>query len=467
MENKMSKIRSVFIFLIFVLAGVAFAEYNRMDVPDSASIREAIASSWFYPSLKTLRGKKAEVHSNSIGQKFQVKLEESGNTFSIIVAPEVSLSYSTISNGIVGGEKETVSEFVADACGSWILTRDSITGKAKSIRYYFAKDGDIFVQFSPDTYAGKKTLADYVIGGCYAARCVPVGVSMESLYTASFNRVLKSTEKTLPWQYAEIHPGQYDNKRSMIAKIRKVASKITEAKDGAYNESGDPVFASTGTPRAVEDSDMNYISVDSNGFVKWVVDGLVYPINESGTLIQPLLRKTVTSNPLGHAENLKDIDNLNFSLDWTRNLAAARLSSQTKKKYLYEESGVDVSISPFCAEMTSNGIENITSYLPNSGYNAKFLPQTLYVLAVTEPTYFYLAAIRVRHPTGTVNGNKTEYYSFEDSAVIFPYFDERGRFSCSVFENGTEYTLGSFLSKHGDCYVHLTRVLSSDRFILQ
>lgn len=156
MENKMSKIRSVFIFLIFVLAGGAFAEYNRMDVPDSASIREAIASSWFYPSLKTLRGKKAEVHSNSIGQKFQVKLEESGNTFSIIVAPEVSLSYSTISNGIVGGEKETVSEFVADACGSWILTRDSITGKAKSIRYYFAKDGDIFVQFSPDTYAGKK-----------------------------------------------------------------------------------------------------------------------------------------------------------------------------------------------------------------------------------------------------------------------------------------------------------------------
>ena len=461
----MSKIRSIFVLLIFALAGSAFAEYNRMGVPDSDTIRQSIASTWFYPSLKNLRGKKAEVHSNSIGQKFQVRLEESDSTFSVIVAPEVTLSFSVISDGVEG--KQTVSEYAADACGSWILTRDSITGKPKSIKYYFAKDGDVFVQFSPDTYAGKKTLADYVIGGCYAARSVPVGVSMESLYTASFNRVLTITEKTLPWRYSEIYPGQYDNKKSMISKIRRALSKIKYAKDGAYNEFGDPVFASTGTPRAVEDADMNYISVDSNGFVKWVVDGLIYPISGSGTVVAPLVRRTVSVSPMGHTNNMNEVDNLNFALDWTRNLAAARLSSQTKKKYLYEESGVDVNITPFCAEMTSRGIENLTGYMPNSGYNSDFLSQTLYVLASTEPTYFYLAAIRARHPAGTKDENKVEYYSFDDSAVIFPYFDESGRFSCTVFENGQEYSLGTFLSRHGDCYVHLTRVLSSDRFELQ
>jgi len=465
MENQMSKVRSIFILLIFVLAGSAFAEYNRMGVPDSDTIRESIASAWFYPSLKNLRGKKAEVRTNSIGQKFQIRLEESESTFSVVVAPEVTLSFSVVSDGVEG--KQTVSEYAADACGSWILTRDSITGKPKSIKYYFAKDGDVFVQFSPDTYAGKKTLADYVIGGCYAARSVPVGVSMESLYTASFNRILTITEKTLPWRYVEIYPGQYENKKSMIAKIKKVLSKIKYEKDGAYNEFGDPVYASSGSPRAVDDADMNYLTVDSNGFVKWVVDGLINPISGSGTLVAPLLRKTVSVSPMGHAHAIDDKDDLNFSLDWTRNLAAARLSSQTRKKYMYEESGVDVSITPFCAEMTSRGIENLTGYIPNSGYRSEFLAQTLYVLAATEPTYFYLAAIRTRHPSGTKNGNKTEYHSFDDSAVIFPYFDESGRFSCTVFESGVEYSLGSFLSKHGDCYVHLTRVLSSDRFFPQ
>jgi hypothetical protein len=59
MENQMSKIRSIFVLLIFALAGSAFAEYNRMGVPDSDTIRQSIASTWFYPSFKNLRGKKS------------------------------------------------------------------------------------------------------------------------------------------------------------------------------------------------------------------------------------------------------------------------------------------------------------------------------------------------------------------------------------------------------------------------
>lgn len=460
----MSKIRSIFLFLILTIALPIFAEYNRMGVPDSSSIRESVAESWFYPSVKNLRGKEPEVYTNSIGQKFQVRFEESDNDFSVIVAPEVSLSFSVTSKD--GNSTEIVSDFPANACGAWILTRDSLTGKPKQIRYYFVQDGEVYVQFSPDAYTGRKTLADYVIGGCYASRAVPVGLSFKRLYTASFGDVLSLTERILPWYYADIHPGQYENKNYMINKIRKSLSKVKFASNSAYDKDGNPVYSLNGEPRAVFNDDVNYILVDSNGFTKWIIDGLVYPITGSGIVNKTLFRKTVFVNPLGYAGVRGENENLNFSLDWTRNLAAARLSTQTKKMYMYEESGVDVNIEPFSATVTSNGIANLSGYLKNTGYNAKYLNQILYVLGVTEPTYFYLAAIRKSIPSNLDN-KQTEIFAFEDSAVIFPYFDKEGRFSCVVFEEGQELTLGAFLAKHGECYVHLSRVLSSDRFMLQ
>lgn len=457
----MKKIFLPVLSLFFVAVLPVFADYNRLGVPDSSQIREKIAESWFYPSLKNLRGKPAEVYANSIGQKFQVSMEEDGNTFSVIVAPEVSLSYSVFSSGL--SSKETVSEFLPDSSGAWILVRDSATGKPLRIRYYFVKDGDVYIQFSPDAYSGKKTLADYIIAGCYAARSVPVGMAFDTLYTASFSRILAATEKTLPWKYADIHPGQYANKLLMINRIKKALPKVVYEENAAYDGDGKPVSLATGEARTVENPDV--ISLGTNGFVKWIIDGLVYPISGSGTLLEPLYRKTFSVNPIGYAGVRGESENLTFSLDWTRNLAAARLSTQTRKKYLYEESGVDVRIEPFSAEITSNGISKLSGYVTNSGYNSKYLSQILYVLGVTEPSYFYLAAIRKSNPP--VAGKKSEIYSFEESAVIFPYFDKNGIFACTVFEDGKELSLGAFLANHGDCYIHLTRVLSSDRFSLQ
>ncbi len=471
----MKSIRCVFFSALALLVAVsAFAEYNSRGIPDSSQIRKEINGSWLKAPLKTLREKQPEIRTNSIGQRFQIWLMESSLTFSILVAPEKSMTFGS------GADSQTVSDFPADSPGAWLIERRIDNGKPVRIRWYFVQDEDVFVQFSPDPLGGKKTLADYVIGGCYAARNVPVGISFENLYTASFSKVFSVTEKTLPWHYSEIYTGQYASKLYMMKQIRKNLSRITLEPNASYDEDAQPVHTFDGSPREVvlpsisdvpegEEPPPPPLTLDSNGFTKWIIDALSYPISGSGIRIPPLLQRTVEVSPLSYAGVRGQAEDLSFSLDWTRNLALARLSVQTKKVYLYDSSGVDVKIEPFSAEITPSGIKSLSGYLKDSGYNSQYLRQVLYVLGVTEPTYFYLAAVRksLRPGVNPAAGKNAEIYTFEDSAVIFPYFDGGGRFDCKVFYEGRELSLASFIEECGDCFVHLTRVLASDRFFLR
>ena len=457
------KVFRSFLILFFLTALTCFAQNNKFGIPDSSVIRKDVADNWFEAPLSSVRNNHTELRTNSIGQVFQIRLEENKDIFSIIVAPEVSLSVDLYTQD--GIQKKTVSEYPPDASGSWILMRDSVTEKPIRIRYYFAADSDVYVQFSP---SGKKTLADYVIDGCFAARGVQLGIPFDFFYTASFASVLSLTEKTLPWKYAEIHSEQYHGNLVMINMIQKNLERIKKVENGCYNENDEPVFAygkNSGKVRPVnsEDEKNNILTMSDTGFLKWIIDGLIKPLAGSSTYVEPLLRPTVQLNPLGSSGVKAQNENLFYSLDWTRNLAAAKVSIQAKRNYLYEQSGVDVKIEPFSSEVTEKGISAVAGYINNSGYEIKYLKQILYVLGVTEPTYFYLAAIRrTVHP----NDGSPEFKIFDSSAAIFPYFDKNGKFGCTVFENGEELSLAQFMKKYPDCFVHLTRVLSSDRFSL-
>lgn len=450
-----------FLMFLFIAAFPLAAEHNRLGVPDSSEIRAAAAERWFYADLEVLRENRTELRRNPVGQNFQIRLEENDLYYSVIVAPETFLTVDFYTEN--GMKRDTVSEYPADAAGSWIFMRDSRTGKPVHIRYYFAADSDVYVQFYPNKGDVKKSLADFVINGCFAARGVPCGVPFESFYTASFSDVLTFTGKSLPWKYSDVHPEQFHGTLQMIGVIRKNLKRIRSEWDACYNEDGKPVKISDGKKRVVpaDEEAEKKLSLSSAGFVKWIVDGIIEPMAGSLTFLDPLLRPTVKYNPVGSKGIKNEKENVNFTLDWTRNLAAARLSIQTRKKYLYEESGVDVNIEPFSAEVSASGINSVAGYLKNTGYDIKRLRPVMYVLGVTEPTYFYLAAVKRRIPA---SGNKPEYYVFDQTAVIFPFFDKNRQFGCVVFEDGEELTLAQFVNRYPDSYVHLTRVLSTDRF---
>ena len=457
----MKFLRVFLIFVFFALIYPLSAQNNKFRIPDSSVIRKSVADNWFEQPLETLRHNRTELRTNEIGQVFEVRMEETREFFSIIIAPETQLSVDVYTQN--GVERKVVNEYPADAAGSWILIRDAVSGKPLKIRYYFAGDSEVYIQFSPNS---NKSLADYVIGDCFAARGVPVGVPFEYFYTASFFSVLSLTEKTLPWHYADIHPEQYHGNLVMVNVIKKNLSRIKQVKDGCYNEFGNPVYIGgklSGKAREVDQDDVknNILTMNHSGFLKWIIDGEINPLTGSSTYVAPLLRETTQLNPLGLAGNKAQRESLFHSLDWTRNLATARMSVQARRNYLYEDSGVDVKIEPFSAEISSKGITAVAGYVKNSGYEIKYLKSLLYVLAVTDPSYFYLAAIRrTVHPAD----GSPEFKVFDSSAAIFPYFDKNGQFGCTVFENGKELSLHQFIKKYPDCFIHLTRVLSTDRF---
>ncbi|MBR1722220.1 MAG: hypothetical protein IJ727_07045 [Treponema sp.] len=437
------------------------AQNNKFRIPDSSSIRKTISEKWFEKSLESVRHNNTELRANDIGQVFQIRLEETPEIFSVIIAPETVISVDLYT--AEGVQRKTVNEYPHDAPGSWALLKDAVTGNPLKIRYYFAADSDVYIQFSPN---GNKSLADFVVKGCFAAKGVPVGVPFDFFYTASFHSVLGLTEKTLPWAYADIHPEQYHGNLVMISGIRENLARIKQVRDGCYDENGLPIYIygkKSGQERTVgsEESKENLLSMNHAGFIKWIVDGTIMPVSGTYTYLEPLLRPTVSLNPLGLGGTKSQTENLFHSLDWTRNLASASVSIKSRRNYLYEQTGVDVKIEPFSAEVSEKGITSVAGYLKNTGYEIKYLNSLLYILGVTEPTYFYLAAVRrTVHPSD----GSPEFKVFDSSAAIFPYFDKRGQFGCTVFENGKEMTLTQFMKKYQNDFIHLTRVLSSDRF---
>ncbi len=453
---------------VFFAGFLAFADFNTMNVPDSAQIRRECAQRWFYEDLSVLRQNHVELHSNEIGQEFQIRLEETDSSFAVIVAPKMLLETDFYTeNGI---ERRTVDDFPGDACGAWILFRNSVSGKGEKLRIYFSANSGEYVEFESDE---NKTLADFVICGLYAAKGVPVGIPFEKLYEASFQQILLLTEHSLPWNYADTQKGQFDSKLQMIGVIRKNLGRIFYSEDSCYNENGESIRISDGkkySPEDFEDSIIqtkieNPLFVDSAGFLKWIADGLVVPVNGSFLYRDPLMVKTVSYDATGRNGVLGQTMDISFALDWCRNLSAACLSVKSHKKYMWDEANMDVQIDPFASEVSSGAAASqIPGFIKDSGYSVKMLKPLLYVLASSEPAYFYLAAIK--RPVKEVYGN-AENFIFDQCAAIFPMYDKDGKFACVVFENGRELTLNQFVSKYEGCYIHLSRVLSEKEFYPQ
>ena len=445
-----------FITLAF-LAFSLFADYNRLGVPDSAEIRRDIKEQWLVDSLNSIRNNPPENRTNNNGERFQVRLEENDSTFNVFVAPFTEINVTVVSDKGSYTEKQQV--YPGDGMGSWLLIRDKRTEKPLKIRYYFLKNSEVYIQFTPGGSGGKIALADMILFGNYAARGVPTGVPFEKFYTASLDDVMKITEDKLPWNYVLADYEQYHSTKQMIAVIREKLSNIVDVPDAMYDENGKLVHISSGKEFSKSEIIEGKTMLSSAGFVKWIADGIVVPIAGGMLRRTPLLLETVEVKDTGLQGVLSQKYSLFFSLNWVRNLASAVVSVYSGKNYMFNQSGVDVTVNPFASSITDKGVANTVTFVENSGHTVAVLPSLLYVLASTEPGTLYFGAIR-----GTDRTVSPEIMAFNECVAFFPYFTEDGAFACSVFMNGREMTLENFCYYYADDFVYLTRVKSSERF---
>ena len=434
-----------------------FAAYNRLGIPDSSEIRKGLEERWFTAPLSEIRMNQPEIRANDNGEKFQIRLEENDSTFNVFVSPRALVKVNVFSDkGMYTEEQEL---YPGDIAGSWVLIRDKRSGKALRIRYYFLKNSEVFIQFTPQ---GKTALADLVIYGNYAARGVPTGMSFEKFYSASFDDVMNITEAKLPWNYVLIDTDMYQSMKQMCAVIRERLPSITLVQDAMYDEKNELVHISTGKKfENIEKSDNSEkkLLLSSAGFVKWIADGLVEPVSGGLLMREPLIKETVSVKDNGRQGVLSQRYDLFFAMNWVRNLASAVVSVYSGKNYLFNQSGVDVTVNPFASSITEKGVANTVTFVENSGYTVPVLNSLLYVLAATEPGTLYFGAIR-----GADRTVSPEIMAFNECVAFFPYFQDDGSFACAVFMNGREMSLENFLYYYYEDFVYLTRVKSSERF---
>ena len=466
-----------FISLFLLTLVPVFADYTKSGIPDSTEIRKGLVQTWFNAPVQDVRAKEPELYKDGIGNEFQVRAEEADGELAIIVAPKTVINFN-YSNGTAGSDYvQQTARYSKNTPGSWILYRNSKTGKPLRVRLYFNNDSDVFVEFRENS---PKLYADMVVCNAYVARSMPVGFALKKLYTTSFDSLVKMTVRSLPWGQVSVVPGQYHSVLQMANLIRGYLKKMYYQEDACYNENEELYSIENNEPFKANTNDAaKNASIDAAvasavnkgmlvmsgpGFLKWITDGIVKTTMGKNTRIEDLVAPTVNYNSLGKNGVIAQNWNLSFTLDWCRNLAVEALNARSsKRRYTYtmgakDVTGVDVRISPFVADVVDGNLLQSTGYSIDTGYALRELKGLLYILAATETRHFYFAAIK-QH-----SADKPENSAFTNCAVLFPFFDAKGKFDCVVYEMGKEFTLSEFIKNHEDSFVHLERVEATDYF---
>lgn len=441
-------------FITALLISPVFAAYNSWGIPDSSEIRGKLVETWFENTLENVRSNYQEIYINKAGEKFQVRLEESDKTFNIFVSPSAENNVKIISDKEMKTEKTEV--FPGDNAGSWVLIRDKKTGKPVRIRYYFAANSEVYVQFSPHN---NTSFADLVIFDNYVAKGIPCGVPFSNFYKASFEEVLTITKKILPWNFVTTNKSDYHAVQQIGAVIAENLPSILYAHDAMYNDKNELVKVTNGKAFGASNVEKDTLYLSSAGFMKWIADGLVEPIAGNQLKREPLLTETVQVKENGYQGVFSTKYNLFFGLNWIRNLSSAIISVYTGRNYQYAEAGIDVTINPFSGSISTEGIVNNISFVEDSGYTTSVIKSLMYLLAASDPETFYFGAIR-----GTDRTVTPEIKAFNECVVFLPFFDSKGLFNCYVFMNGRKISLDDFCMLYKDDFVYLTKVRASEDF---
>ena len=431
--SKFAKPLFILAFSIAVSGVLAAYEVPSADFRDSADIRAGLVNTWLAGDIDPVRLRNSAVYFDQFSYGFKVSQQRdtTPDLLAITVSP---------------ADKKGVQ-------GDWVLFRKISDGLPDHIRIYPVIDSSIYIDIRSEGSNPQKGRCrlDLVIYGARAAHDVPLGLSLVSLYTARFDSIIALTSSTVDWSLLDPDLLMYRDIVSASAVIRNGLKTLVYLDDGAFNENGQPVYIKDGSPQTASkvfdamgkgQNPVDIIGgVNCSGFAKWIVDGIVRPVAGQGILIEPLKAATVTKNS-DVADLNRDTRDLYFALDWTRHLASAALTAETRKTVKPDVSGVDVTVEPFSDSCV---------FVKNIGYRTRELLPLLYYLAVKESGYFYLGAVSDEEGVPPLR-------QYHHIVAFFPFFDANGKFSVSIFESAVETPVSDFIKANDESNTNLVRI---------
>lgn len=352
---------------------------------------------------------------------------------------------------------ELDGEFPLSSAGTYILRRRRSDGAIDQLKIFLRSDPGFFVRIWPEEAADgsgaagragrragdrERSAMSLYLAGEQLHREIRLPVSIETLLEEPFERIVDLTAARVDWSivYPPTDDPRYRDVALMASRARSTLHTLPDAEDGAMDEEGNLVLIES---LVLQDQEPGF---NCSGFAKWIIDGLHSGLYGSFLPIEPLKEKHLELRGHRWSEPLEDDRDPYFGLDWTRNLAVAMLSASQGGRDVHPEAA-DVRSVPYA------------TYVEDVGYPVDRLPRIMYTLAVDEPGHFYVASLSREF------GRDPVLHQHVHVAVLFPYFDERGRFFVDVMERNVETSLESLDRRYHDDSIHLVRVRADRSYV--
>ncbi|MDR1420621.1 MAG: hypothetical protein LBI86_09625 [Treponema sp.] len=439
------------LFLCLLYAPLSAADLPVKRIPDDSSLRVEIKDTWFTEAPARVLGRRPLVRTLQSGERIQVRTEEGGKEFAVVLAREWNGSRESLA--LV--QRQTGAAWPGWTQGSWSLTRLKSTGEVLRIRIFLRSDPNAYIQFRP--FTGDKCLMDVIIHEAYLVDSLPLPVPFERLYTLPVEEALDLAGNRFPRRYFEPDPGDYEDVRHFISAVRGRLSELSFRDDGAIDENGRHVFI-----ESLDEQDGNG-GLNCSGFAKWLVDGILRPVTGKRLAVGPL-KQRFGDRGSSFTEMWEEIRDPFFGLDWIRNLASSVWTELRGESFGTLEE-FEVRRWPFSQtiirERPAGSPRSYPGHLENAGFGIEGLQPLLYTLAIDEPGRIYLAAVNTETgPPATADNlrGRPRMRQYFHVAALVPYFNRYGNFQIVVFESAEETRFNSFKTRYPGHYVNLVRI---------
>lgn len=389
-------------------------------IPDTSAARRQLL-----PLLQ------APVSEISVEDEHIIDSPLAANPISFELEENADKLYFIFKNGR-GGEYPNIG------AGNIIIRRSLDSGRLEQVKIYLDDIGALVMRIVP---SGRRSIMSLALFNDLLYDKIPIGVGIEQVMVMDVADIIELSAGRIAWE--ELFPAEdlsvYQPLARIVEETRRVLPFLPDTEDGAMDAGGNLVQIETLGLHALP-------GFNCSGFAKFVTDGVYSQFGKGFMKIDRLKTKHLDLRGNTVSAVYEESRDPYFGLDWTRNIATEIASLQQGRQLHPEDS--DVRSLDFY------------SYQEDVGYAMSELLPVLYLQSIRSPGKFYLGSINGEF------GRGPQLWQHFHVVVLYPYFDDEGRFRISVMERNLETSIASLKQRYPQQFIHLVGIEPEDDFSL-